>query len=453
MDRKKIIVIISIIIIALLGGAYWYFSNKKPSATPSPQFPGESGLGAPSTGSEETPWGGDQFFTPGQGKPLPRLYELHKEPVAGVGFFETGKGTSHTLSARYIERGLGHIYETSLYTFVESRIVNETRSRISEALWGNGGKSVVIRFFDEKLGVIKTRIINIGSPLVSHAQSTSTQDFLDGFLKTEEVYLPDYIPFMATSEEGADKLFYLENSASSASGSTATFKSGASKIFASTFTEWLPQFPNQNLVTLTTRPSANIPGHMFFLDTKTKALTKVLGGINGLTTLTNHDGKFILYSETQNKLPELSLYDYEEKTSRPLYIQTIPEKCAWGMKEIKVLYCALPQKFAPMEYPDQWYQGLSSFSDELWRIDTEAGTIKKILTPSSLGAPALDIVNPVLSSDDQHLLFMNKVSGTPWVYSIVEPSQQNATPALSSSTTTKATVPESVVTSDMQKLK
>ena len=42
------------------------------------------------------------------------------------------------------------------------------------------------------------------------------------------------------------------------------------------------------------------------------------------------------------------------------------------------------------------------------------------MTPDEFNAPALDIVNPTLSSDDYYLLFMNKVSGTPWVYRTVE---------------------------------
>lgn len=440
---KRTIIIITVVLILLAGGAYWYTSNKPVSLTPTPEFPGGSGTipGFTDTTPGQTPEGDITPFVPGSTSALPRLYELHKAPVAGAGFAETKdkKGTVTNIVALYIERGLGHIYETQLSTYAESRIVNETRSRLSEALWGNNGKSVVVRFVDDKEGgVIKSHIVNIGAPTISFARGTSTENISSGFLKTEETSLPGYIPFMAVSEDGADKLFYLEGGV----GSTATFRdTSVTKVFSSAFTEWLPQFPNQNLVTLNTRPSASIPGHLFFLDLKTKAVTKVLGGINGLTTLTSHDGKFVLLSETKGGIPELSTYDIAKKEFHSLYIQSLPEKCVWSNKKLNTVYCAVPQTLPNATYPDQWYQGLVSFSDDLWEIDAKTGNTKRILTLRNL-----DMTNLSLSSDDSHLLFMNKISGTPWVYSLVEPSQPRTVITPPFSTTTAPITPSPVST-------
>lgn len=462
MERRKITIIVLILTIGMIsGGAYWYYTKKVPLTITSGAFPGESGArtGATETTPSEPSTEGEGIFTPGSGVALPRLYELHKAPVAGAGFFETKdkKGNIANITARYIEKGLGHIYETQLSTYTETRIVNETRSRIGEAILGNGGKSVVIRFVDDaEGGIIKTRIVNIGASTISFARGTSTAPISTGFLKTEEVYLPDFIPFMAVAEDSTDKLFYLDGS----SGSTATFKdTNVSKIFSSAFTEWLPQFPNQKLVTLTTRPSATVPGHMFFLNTGTNAVTKILGNINGLTTLTSHDGKLVLYSGTKGGVPELSVYDTVKKEARQFSLQTLPEKCVWSTKKTTLVYCAVPQSLPSASYPDQWYQGLVSFSDELWEIDSKTFNTRKIMSPKTLGAPVLDMINLSLSSDDSYLLFMNKVSGTPWVYSIVESVQQRkaVAPIVATSTpvatTTKTAVPTSVITPDMQKLK
>lgn len=459
MNRNTLITIIALIIALISTGAYFYFSKQAVvPLQPVIEFPGGSNANTqviPSTQNGEattTPQTG-VIFTPGSSATLPRLYELHKAPVAGAGFIETKdkKGNVLSVATRYVERALGNVFETDLSTYAESRIVNETRPRIAEALWGNGGKSVVVRFVDDKEGgVIKTRIVNISAPALSFSRSTSTESTSIGFLKTEELYLPDYVPFIAVAEDGADKLFYLENG----SGSVATFKDiGVSKIFTSAFTEWLPQFPNQKLITLTTKPSAQVPGHLFFLDPKTKAVTKILGGINGLTTLTSHDGKFVLYSETKNGAPELSLYDTAKKEVHQLSLQSLPEKCAWGNKKTSLIYCAVPGTVPSAAYPDQWYQGLVSFSDAVYEIDATKFSVRKVLTPSAFGAPALDMINLALSSNDTYLLFMNKVSGTPWVYSIVEPIAPRTVVAPSIATTTKTVVPPSVVTSGMQKLK
>lgn len=441
MSRQNIIIIALLSLSILGGGAYWYFTTKVAQPSSTDLFPGESGAGTgvEKTTTDEVP-SEEPVFTPGLGSTLPRLYELHKVPVAGSTFIEQKdkKGIVINIAVRYIERALGHIFETPLSTYAESRIVNETRPRIREAVWGKNGSSVVIRSIDDKVaGTIISTILNISTPSVSFARSTGEESAPVGFLRTEEVKLPYYIPFMAISEDGADKLFYLEGGV----GSTATFKNtGVSKIFSSAFTEWLPQFPNQKLITLTTRPSATVPGYMFFLDPSTKVVTKVLNKINGLTTLTSHDGKLVLFSETKGKYPELSIYDTSKKETRQLSIQTLPEKCAWSFKKTSVMYCAVPQEMPGASYPDQWYQGLVSFSDELWEIDAKTLDTRKIMTPKTLGAPVLDMINLAVSSDDNFLLFMNKVSGTPWIYSIVDPLPPRTIIAPPFSTTTEPVV-------------
>ncbi len=414
MDRKTLIIVAVIIILVLLSAGLYFAFKKAPSGGVGGEFPGSGkpiGGGGPGTGEGET---NIPFPPPGGLTDLNRLFELHKVPVAGAGFIEDL--ASRSISARFIERGLGHIYETPLATLIGSRISNETRAGLGEALWGNAGKSVVIRYVDDSMGsAIVTRILNIDVSAASFATEDSESP-ANSFAVVEEMFLPDFIPFMATNEDGAGSLFYLENSASSAVGSTATFTGAlVTSIFNSIFTEWLPQFPNQNLVTLTSRPSASIPGHFFFLDTKTGALTKILGGINGLTTKTSRAGASVLYAETKNDTIGLSVYNVAGKNTKSLSLKTLPEKCAWSTREAEIVYCAVPQTLPTATYPDQWYQGIVSFSDNVWKINTETGDVEKIFN-----SPALDIINPVLSSDDSYLLFMNKITGTPWVYRLAD---------------------------------
>ncbi len=440
MSRKTLIIVAVIIILALLSAGL-YFSFKKPPSEP---------IGGTFTGGgqqiDDTPNEVDTEETNiplipiGGLNDLNRLYELHKVPVAGVGFIEDL--VSRSVSARYIQRGLGHIYETPLATLKESRISNETHTRLGEALWGNAGKSVVVRYVDDQNGgAIMTRILNVGGAVTSFAAETSTSS-LNSFVVLKEMFLPDFIPFMATAEDGTDNLFYLENSDSFAVGSIETFQgSVATSIFSSIFTEWLPQFPNKKLVTLASRPSADVPGHLFFLDTKTKALAKILGSINGLTTKTSRDGKSVLYAETKNNTINLYVYGVAKKSTVSLSLKTLPEKCAWSIYATSTVYCAVPQTLPYATYPDQWYQGLVSFSDDVWKIDTATGVAEKVFNTT-----ALDIINPVLSSDDSYFLFMNKITGTPWVYRLADTVERplSVAPA-STSTPSKATrtIPQS----------
>lgn len=460
MERRNItLLLITILVLLLLGGGFWYFYKKSPTTSPTDQFPGGSNTSTRTTETDETPIDED---IPDRVGTLPRLYELHKVPVAGVGFAETKtkKGELTSIVARYIERGLGHIYETDLLSYQASRIVNETRPKIAEALWGNNGSSVVIRFLDDtEDGLIKTRSINIAPKAISLA-SASLDGSVSDFLRTEEVLLPDHIPFMSVSEDGKNKLFYLEGN----TGTTETFVgTSISKIFNSAFTEWLPQFPNENLITLTTRPSAEVPGHLFFLDPKTKAVKKILGGVNGLTTLTSRNGKLVLYSETKDGFPDLFIYDKDKNESHQIYVQTLPEKCVWGRNRATIIYCAVPQAIQSAIYPDQWYQGIISFSDALYEVDALTLSARKILTPGNVGVTNLDMINLALSSNDEYLLFMNKHSLTPWLYNIVEHfpkrevAEERTAPIVSTPATvlasTTATTPAASITFGMKKLR
>lgn len=411
MNRKNTIIAV-LMIVALLGVGYYYFSKVKQTTTPTnPSF--GDGTGTTIIGGLPAPTG-ESDFTPGSSDLLPRLYELHKTAVAGTTFTETGSGANLSISARYVDRSLGNIFDTPLSSYVETRIVNETRPGISEAFWTNNGKTVVMRYLEgEDRDAIITRIINI-----TETQATDTGDTSDSFFKTEEISLPDYISFTTTSGDNSNKIFYLENTGVSALGHLTSSKGGISKIFESAITEWLPQFPNKNLITLTTKPSESVPGYMFFLNPTTKSLNKVLSGINGLTTLTNKDGKFVLYSESIGGLPELSVYDTIKKTSSQLSLKTLPEKCVWSSKESHIAYCAVPLNPQKTSYPDAWYQGRVSFSDELVRVDAKTNTSEPIMSPSTFTERTMDIINPTLSSNDSYILFMNKTSGTPWVYKL-----------------------------------
>lgn len=443
MNRKQITIIIIVIsAIVLVGIGVLFYSKGMPFLQTIGLFPGEGQPVGPRE-REDDEEVNIPLFIPGvdNGVASPRLYELHKVPVAGVGFMETGivapvatttktakakaktpvivvPPEPHTITTRYIERGLGHIYETPLSSYVETRIVNETRPRIAEAFFGNNSKSVAVRYLDEAYGTefIATRVLNLVAGDVGVSATSSSPVFF----KTEEVFLPDFIPFMAVAEDNTDSVFYLLNTLTSSAGTLANTKGAGMAIFSSFFTEWLPQFPNQNLITLTTRPASNVPGYFFFLDTKTKALTKVLDGINGLTTKTSRDGKLALYSMTRDEMPNLFVYDVAKKESRELYRRTLPEKCAWSAKEATVAYCAIPDTLEKATYPDQWYRGTVSFSDTMWKIDVATGRVEKVFAPADYRAPTMDIINPILSSDDSYLLFMNKMSGTPWVYRIAE---------------------------------
>lgn len=341
----------------------------------------------------------------------PKLFQLHKEAVAGSYSFKNGNDTI----ARYMERGVGHIFETNMSTLNEERISNTTRLKIYEAIWGNSGKNVVIRYLDDKdEETIRSFAITL--------KDVSDTTFLDEEIptdtqsqETEGVFLPENITSITLSEENDKKIFYIFKTDDSSVGTIYNLENGKmAQIFQSQFNEWLTQWPTENIITLTTKPSEKVPGFMYFLNTKTEELVKILSDIKGLTTLTSPNGENILYSESDNGWVSLNIYDTKKRSSITLPLATLPEKCVWSKSDKNIIYCAVPKNPQKGSYPDQWYQGLISFSDDIWSINTETYATERILSLSDTAREEFDVIKPQISDNDEFIFFTNKKDLSLW---------------------------------------
>ncbi len=135
-------------------------------------------------------------------------------------------------------------------------------------------------------------------------------------------------------------------------------------------------------------------------------------GIAGLTTVVSPSGNQILYTEIKGNAWKMYIYNQKEKFTVPLPFATLPEKCLWSKNEL-MLYCGRPRAQSP-NAPDDWYQGLTSFDDELWKFDfkTSIPTRLSDLTPAP--GQTLDLINPHASEDEQYLVFTNKKDFSFW---------------------------------------
>jgi hypothetical protein len=224
-------------------------------------------------------------------------------------------------------------------------------------------------------------------------------------------FLPENISDFSVSGD-TTKGFYLFNSKDAAIGINMDM-SGSKKIqiFNSPFTEWITSFPNQKNITLTTKPSNNVPGYMYILNPDSKNITKVLLNINGLTTLMSKDGKFVLYSG--NDL-SLKIYDVTKKTTITTGARTLPEKCTWN-KQNTTIYCSIPKYSYQNNLPDAWYMGEISFDDEIWKIDVSSGNATFITDPSQLPkGEALDGIKLSVDNEETYLFFINKKNSSFW---------------------------------------
>ena len=403
-------IIIGVFITLLLAGVVIFFLLPQDTQTPGdqPSF----GVGEDGDGFERDRGdigGGGFLIGEGQreeGGVIPQLFQVHNNPVAGATLFERPQENNESevdIVARYIERGVGHIFETNITTFEKKNISNETRLRIHEAFWGKDGQDVLIRYLDDTNNAIRSFLIKLNDESVS----------VGGFLSTQGTFLPENIQDVAVSSD-KERLFYLLTVNNAGVGTVYRNTNGnQAQIFSSPLSEWLSEWPTENTITLTTKPSGVVEGVMYSLDVNTERLTRVLGGVTGLTTLTSPDGLNVLYAEGGTNNITLSLYDTKNRSSIPIPFRTLPEKCVWASDAITV-YCAVPNTIPSGLYPDYWYQGLISFSDDIWKVNTETFVAERVVSFQNIARSELDGVRLTLDPSDSVLLFQNKKDMTLW---------------------------------------
>ena len=314
--------------------------------------------------------------------------------------------TEFSGAVRYIARAEGIIYETFLDKIEERKFSTTIIPKIYETYFSNHknkkGESVIMRYLKTDDKTIETFL------------GVVPKDVLGGDTGNNEIkgaFLPDNITDVSISPD-TTKIFYLLNVGDNIVGTVLNLLDNKkAQVFDSPFTEWLSFWPNSSMITLTTKPSFSVPGHMYTINPGTKSFNRMLSNVNGLTTLTSPDGKSVLYGD--NNL-SLSIYHVSTKVSDILGIRTLPEKCVWG-KGNDIIYCAVPTFATFGQYPDTWYQGEVSFSDQIWKINTKDGNATMLLDPATApGGEEVDGIKLALDANGKYLFFVNKKDSFLW---------------------------------------
>ncbi|MEI8269869.1 MAG: hypothetical protein WCG45_00710 [bacterium] len=310
--------------------------------------------------------------------------------------------TEYATALRYVEKATGNIYQTFADKIYELKFTTTIIPAVYDAYFGDNGSSVVMRYLKEDQNTIDS------------FAGTMPKEVLGGDTSSTELigtFLPENIKDISVSPNNSS-IFYLFENGNNAIGVTAT-PSGDKKnqIFSSPFTEWLSQWPNNRMITLTTKPSFSVPGFMYSIDPNVKKLNKILGDIKGLTTLTSPSGKLVLYN---NNNLSLRIYNTDTENSVSVGIKTMPEKCVWD-KNSTIIYCAVPKYLPVSNYPDSWYQGEVSFSDDIWRLNVDNGSAVDIADPNSFtNGQDIDGIKLSLDEKGDYLFFVNKKDSYLW---------------------------------------
>jgi peptidoglycan hydrolase-like protein with peptidoglycan-binding domain len=297
-------------------------------------------------------------------------------------------------SVRFAERMNGHIYKMFLDTKVKEEISNSTIPSIYEAHFDSTAQTVIYRYLSVDK-IINSFIATLGA--------------------AKGEFLPQNISDLSTSLDKT-KFFYITENSSGATGTIGTF--GDTKrdiIFNSPFTEWLSQWDANGRVYLTTKASYSVNGSMFQLDATKKTINKIFGGVQGLTTLISPNGSSVLYSSSTNTGPRLGIFNIAKHTTNDLNSYGLPEKCVWSNDSTSI-YCAIPSVITGNQYPDSWYQGLTSFTDYFVKFNAITG--EKTTIANEADKIQVDGTNLFLNDKEDLLFFINKKDSTLWNLSL-----------------------------------
>ncbi len=415
MDRNKkifIFVLVALVAIAIALLLYYFFSSSNGGTTPGGGGtfppgggssttsipPGGSGAGTGGTGGGSGGTGGGGSGGGGQttGAFKPILRQVTTVPTAGGVVFEK----SDKSYIRYMERAKGNVYETDATSIKAVRLSNNTIPQIYGALWNKTGSNLIARFLKD------------GSTIQTFSATVVPKGNGEGELRGE--YLTSDIKDLALSPSGT-QISYLVNNPDGVSGILASFD-GRKKvqIFDSPLSEWLLDWPKEDIVTVTSKAGAGSNGLLMFINTGTGKKDVILSGIGGLTTLTNSDASKVLYSVSSQGTLSAKLFDVTSKLSSIFSFTTLPEKCVWSHLKKNVVYCAVPESLPSATYPDSWYQGIVSLRDEIWKIDVGTGVPEFIMNLGDQSKTSIDAESLSLNSKENFILLINKNDLTLW---------------------------------------
>lgn len=404
MSKKTFIVILiifSLIFIILLGYYFLALNEGAPSGPVGRVFKSFFPFG--NVGTEITPIENlpTEQLPAEQNNPAKKLRKLWSEPVAGAGVADFKAGTI----VRYIEKATGHIFEAELFSANKNRISNTTIPLVYNAIWGNKNNSLIARYLKEDNQTVDTFSLTLKSTSGTVSDSPQGENTIAG------VAFPRNISDISVF---GSSIFYLVQDEDSSTGVISNFDGGNKKqIWNSPIKDVLSQFVNSRTVALTTKLSQNLPGFLYFVDTSSGQVRKILGDVLGLSTLTSPDANKVLFLENESGA-EMSIFDQNAKSTVKITPTTFPEKCLWSRKDKSALYCAVPRESLDGRSLISWWQGFISFTDDIWKYDLKNNTSSLMENLSNDTSEQIDVIKPVLSDNEQSLIFINKRDNALW---------------------------------------
>ncbi len=414
---KKIVLIIGILVI--VGVAIFFIMS------------GESSLEGDSTGSRvgfsirdyfpfgrDTSTGNDQnsgnadegnnttenFDQVLDNKPIDKLRKISSEPVAGAVVFNQGT----TSIVRFVERGTGNVYEARSDSNIINRLSNTTIPKIVRAYWLPDGSGFIAQTISLENEIIETSLVKLKK------NTTSASEDLTPYSTTISS-LPTNIKEIAVSPDGR-KIFYYTKSSISQFYTANPDGTGETLVATHPLTEWIPFWKDNSKIVLQTKADSSLVGYAYTLDLNSRAITKNGFGLDGLTINPNQTGAMIV--STGGNRPIINIRSTTGNYTT-INTSTLAEKCTWLNKAQNII-CAIPNGFPRGSYPQDWYKGLVSTEDFIIGVDLSSTIAYNVSNLVAESGQKIDVEEIMISKDDSHLIFRNKIDGFLWLLRVSE---------------------------------
>jgi len=312
------------------------------------------------------------------------LKQLTLRPVAGATFTANGS------TVRYVEQGTGHIYSINLVSGAESLISGTTLPGTREALFSKDGTQVAISIFDGT--ELKTLVGSVGE--------SATQSFTG-------VSLPQGAQDIFFDTATNTLLYTLEGESGVSGYSYNTKKETGIQLFLIPLKDVTVLWGGESIHVYTT-PTASQTGYLYKISKN--ELAYVTEGGPGLMGFIFNNAPIV--TTTDDAWAVSSVIALGKKA--PLPMAVIPEKC---VESETFLYCAVPRDFGNVgTFPDNWYKGVTSYSDILWEIDVAVGIAIPISDFEFESGRQIDVSKIGISEDNTRLYFINKNDNTLWMF-------------------------------------
>lgn len=430
---KKIILIIVLTVSILLGAAYYYFIwQNRPITAPTNTDPSALFPEGTDRTTTKNQTGGD--FTGGssatdteqQIQPEPEsttdfifdtksVYQISDKPVSGKTVI--GQGTSTLVL--FSDKSTGHVFLSNLTQKTSpQRLTNTTILNTFNSFWSYSvnakqidarvtlqyqNKDNQISFFDGKIPTITS-------------STTAETELLGGNIITSN-------PLVGiTALENQNQLFYLTrtNPGDSIGYLYNLQTKSETPVWQSPLNEWVPRWLSGSLISMQTKAASGVLGSVYLLNTTSKNVTKLIGGVPGLVAAVSPAADKVIYSESGITGLNLNILDIKTNQNKIIPLATIADKCAWDKKGLFV-YCGVPTSVGSGQYPNIWYSGVVSFYDNIWEIEAATGKIRLVLdTSKSEDFIGFDVYEPTVSPNGSTLIFTNKKDLTLWALELAQ---------------------------------